>query len=396
MTRETESSARQARPRPPFDTIALVLQGGGALGAYQGGVYQALAEAGIEPDWIAGISIGAINAAIIAGNQPAARVEKLREFWQLVTGPKLQWPAAGIWASAADLTPALKSDAARSVVNQLAAARALLSGAPGFFAPRAVTPWLWPEGSIGATSYYDTKELRGTLERLIDFDRINNERGSVRLSIGAVNVRTGNFAYFDTTNQHIGPDHVMASGALPPGFPAVEIEGEHYWDGGLVSNTPLRWIVEARPHRDTLAFQVDLWSSRGEFPRNMAEVGTRQKEIIYSSRTRAASNRFTELQCLRNSVASLLAKVPAELAESPEYAVLRRFSERKVWNLIQLIYHAKDYEGDSKDYEFSRESMEDHWRAGYNDTVRTLRHPEVLQRPSAADGVFTFDVAEHE
>jgi len=396
MTHETESSARQARPRPPFDTIALVLQGGGALGAYQGGVYQALAEAGIEPDWIAGISIGAINAAIIAGNPLAARVEKLREFWQLVTGPKLQWPAAGIWASAADLTPALKSDAARSVVNQLAAARALVSGAPGFFAPRAVTPWLWPEGSIGATSYYDTKELRGSLERLIDFDRINNERGSVRLSVGAVNVRTGNFAYFDTTKQRIGPDHVMASGALPPGFPAVEIEGEHYWDGGLVSNTPLRWIVEAHPHRDTLAFQVDLWSSRGEFPRNMAEVGTRQKEIIYSSRTRAASNRFTELQCLRNSVGSLLAKLPPELAESPEYAVLRHFSERKVWNLIQLIYHAKDYEGDSKDYEFSRESMEDHWRAGYNDTVRTLRHPEVLQRPRTADGVFTFDVAEHE
>ena len=396
MTHETESSAQQARPRPPFDTIALVLQGGGALGAYQGGVYQALAEAAIEPDWIAGISIGAINAAIIAGNPPTARVEKLREFWQLVTGPKLEWPAAGIWASAADLTPALKSDAARSVVNQLAAARALVSGAPGFFAPRAVTPWLWPEGSIGATSYYDTKELRGTLERLIDFDRINDERDSLRLSVGAVNVRTGNFAYFDTTKQRIGPDHVMASGALPPGFPAVEIEGEHYWDGGLVSNTPLRWIVESRPHRDTLAFQVDLWSSRGEFPRNMAEVGTRQKEIIYSSRTRAASNRFTELQCLRNSVSSLLAKVPPELADSPEYAVLRRFSERKVWNLIQLIYHAKDYEGDSKDYEFSRESMEDHWRAGYNDTVRTLRHPEVLQRPRTADGVFTFDVAEHE
>jgi len=394
MTHETESSAQQARP--PFDTIALVLQGGGALGAYQGGVYQALAEAGIEPDWIAGISIGAINAAIIAGNPPAARVEKLREFWQLVTGPKLEWPAAGIWAAAVDLTPALKSDAARSVVNQLAAARALVSGAPGFFAPRAVTPWLWPEGSIGATSYYDTKELKGTLERLIDFDRINDERDSLRLSVGAVNVRTGNFAYFDTTKQRIGPDHVMASGALPPGFPAVEIEGEHYWDGGLVSNTPLRWIVESRPHRDTLAFQVDLWSSRGEFPRNMAEVGTRQKEIIYSSRTRAASNRFTELQCLRNSVSSLLAKVPPELAESPEYAVLRRFSERKVWNLIQLIYHAKDYEGDSKDYEFSRESMEDHWRAGNNDTVRTLRHPEVLQRPRTADGVFTFDVAEHE
>ena len=397
MTHAIESSTQQARPRPPFETIALVLQGGGALGAYQAGVYQALAEAGIEPDWVAGISIGAINAAIIAGNPPQARVGKLREFWQIVTGPELQWPAAtGFWASAAEFAPALKSDAARNVVNQWAAARAIVSGAPGFFAPRTVTPWLWPEGSIGATSYYDTKELRGTLERLIDFDRINGDRGTARLSIGAVNVRTGNFAYFDTTKQTIGPDHVMASGALPPGFPAVEIEGEHYWDGGLVSNTPLRWVVEARPQRDTLAFQVDLWSSRGKFPRNMAEVGTRQKEIAYSSRTRAASTRFAELQCLRNSVSSLIEKLPAELMEAPEVAVLRRFSERKVWNLIQLIYRAKQYEGDSKDYEFSRESMEDHWRAGYNDTVRTLRHPEVLERPRAADGVFTFDVAEHE
>ncbi len=397
MTHEIEHSAQQMRPRPPFETIALVLQGGGALGAYQAGVYQALAEAGIEPEWIAGISIGAINAAIIAGNAPDARVEKLREFWHLVTGLNMRLPAPiEFWASAPNLTPMLKGDAARSVLNQWAAGRALVSGAPGFFAPRPVTPWLWPEGSTGATSYYDTKELGATLERLIDFDRINGDRRAVRLSVGAVNVRTGNFAYFDTTKQRIGPEHVMASGALPPGFPAVEIEGEHYWDGGLVSNTPLRWVVEARPQRDTLAFQVDLWSSRGEFPRNMAEVGTRQKEIVYSSRTRAASNRFTEMQCLRNSISSLLTKLPPELAESPESVVLRRFCERKVWNLIQLIYRAKEYEGDSKDYEFSRESMEDHWRAGYNDTLRTLRHPEVLERPRAADGVFTFDVAEHE
>jgi NTE family protein len=395
MASEVLASDQQARPRPPFDVIALVLQGGGALGAYQAGVYEGLAAAGLHPDWIAGISIGAINAAIIAGNPPTGRVEKLREFWQLVSGAETPWPAAmRFWASASDLTPVLQGDAARSVVNQWAAGRALLAGAPGFFAPRPVTPWLLPAGSIGATSYYDTKELKGTLERLIDFDRVNGD--AMRLSVGAVNVRTGNLAYFDTAKDRIGPEHVMASGALPPGFPAVEIDGEYYWDGGLVSNTPLRWVVDARPQRDTLAFQVDLWSARGQFPRNMAEVGTRQKEIMYSSRTRAASNRFTEMQCLRNSLSSLLKKLPPDLAEGPEGAVLRRFSERKVWNLIQLIYHAKEYEGDSKDYEFSRQSMEDHWRAGYHDTVRTLRHPEVLERPRSADGVFTFDVAEHE
>jgi NTE family protein len=394
MATEVRAPVRQARPRPPFETIALVLQGGGALGAYQAGVYEGLAEAGLEPDWIAGISIGAINAAIIAGNAPEARVEKLRQFWQLVTGPHAEWPAPmGFWASAYDLAPQLKGDATRSLLNQYAAGRALVSGAPGFFALRPLTPWLWPKGSLGATSYYDTKELKGTLERLIDFDRIGG--GAMRLSVGAVNVRTGNFAYFDTTRHRIRPEHVMASGALPPGFPAVEIDGEHYWDGGLVSNTPLRWVLDAQPQRDTLTFQVDLWSSRGEFPRNMADVNTRQKEIMYSSRTRAASNRITEMQCLRNSISSLLGKLPAELAEIPEVALLRRFSERKVCNLIQLIYRAKEYEGDSKDYEFSRESMEDHWRAGYHDTVRTLRHPEVLERPRSADGVFTFDVAEH-
>jgi NTE family protein len=394
MANDGNRSAQKARPRPPFECIALVLQGGGALGAYQAGVYEGLAEAGLEPDWIAGISIGAINAAIIAGNPPEARLERLRQFWERITGPHLQWPAPTVpWASAWDFTSMPVGDAARSFFNQFAAGRILISGAPGFFALRPVWPWFWPAGSIAATSYYDTAALKGTLEALIDFDRINN--GSLRLSVGAVNVRTGNFVGFDTTTRRIRPEHVMASGALPPGFPAIEIDGEHYWDGGLVSNTPLRWVLGTRLQRDTLAFQVDLWSSRGQFPRNMADVSTRQKEIMYSSRTRAASNRLTEMQGVRNSMSSLLDKLPPELAQSPEYAVLRRFSERKVCNLIQLIYRAKEYEGDSKDYEFSRLSMEDHWRAGYHDTVRTLRHPEVLERPRGVDGVFTFDVAEH-
>jgi NTE family protein len=208
-------------------------------------------------------------------------------------------------------------------------------------------------------------------------------------------VRTGNFVYFDTTKDRIRPEHVMASGALPPAFAAVEVDGEYYWDGGLVSNTPLRWVVDGRPQRDTLVFQVDLWPSRGELPHNMARVNTRQKEIMYSSRTRAASTRFMELQALRNSLADLLKKLPTELANEPEVAMLRPFSERKDWNLIHLIYHAKGYEGDSKDYEFSRQSMVDHWRAGYDDTLHTLSHPEVLERPRSPEGVFIFDIAEH-
>jgi NTE family protein len=401
---------RPPRPRPNFECIALVLQGGGALGAYQAGVYQALAEADLQPDWVAGISIGAINAAIIAGNPIETRVERLREFWELVTSHDGRWHdvargfsgASGDGAAAnafhplkwaGDFAAFFKGDFARSLANQMSANRALFWGVPGFFTPRQMTPWLWPDGSLEATSYYNTALLQSTLERLIDFDRINGD--TTRLSVGAVNVRTGNFTYFDNTSRKIEARHVMGSGALPPGFPAVEIDGEHYWDGGLVSNTPLRWVVEAHPPQDTLVFQVDLWCSRGEFPRNMTHVATRQKEIQYSSRTRAASDRFKELQRLRNAVARLLEKLPPELASSQEISDLRHFSERKVWNLIQLIYRSKEYEGDSKDYEFSRQSMEDHWRAGYHDTIRTLRHPEVLQRPCNLDGVFTFDIAEH-
>ena len=238
--------------RPDFDCIALLLQGGGALGSYQGGVYQALSEADIHPDWVAGISIGAINAALIAGNAREKRVDRLREFWEMVTASPL---------TLGTVPPALiRGDLAHSVVNQFAALGALVGGAPEFFTPRVPPPYLQPPGSIEATSFYDTAPLRATLERLVDFDRIN--AGETRFSVGSVNVRTGNFAYFDNTRDVITPLHVMASGALPPGFPAVEIEGEQYWDGGLVSNTPLQWVLDMHPRRDTLAFQIDLWSAQ--------------------------------------------------------------------------------------------------------------------------------------
>jgi NTE family protein len=375
--------------RPPFECVALLLQGGGALGAYQAGVYEALAEAHVVPDWIAGISIGAVNAALIAGNPPDARVEKLREFWQLIT-------AGGAWGATAPIAGApwaVRGELARGVLNQLSAGSALVAGAAGFFAPRVPSAWFQPAGSVEATSYYDTAPLKATLERLVDFERIN--AGDTRFSVGAVNVTTGNFLYFDNTTHTIRPEHVMASGALPPGFPAVEIEGEFYWDGGLVSNTPLQWVLESEPRRDTLAFQVDLWSARGTLPRTMLEVMTRQKEIQYSSRTRSNSDRFKYTQRIRNALASLMQKLPHELKDSPDLAVLKPHTEPKVYNLVQLIYRAKHYEGDSKDYEFSRLSMEDHWRAGYHDTVRTLRHPEVLARPDNHEGVMTFDLAQN-
>ena len=267
----------------------------------------------------------------------------------------------------------------------------VVGGAPGFFQPRVPPPFVYPNGSPEALSYYDVAPLRATLERLVDFDRIND--GQIRFSVGAVNVRTGNFVYFDSTTHLIGPAHVMASGSLPPGFPATEIEGEHYWDGGLVSNTPLDWVLDSRPGRDTIAFQVDLWNARGEVPRNLIEADTRQKEIRYSSRTRSATDQFKKKQMLRHAAARLLAKIPPELLQTPEAGMLALEADETVCNLIQLIYHAKTYEGNSKDYEFSRVTMEEHWRSGYNDAVHTLRHPEVLQRPQGLDGVYIFDLA---
>lgn len=382
--RQTPDIVVRGRSRPPFECIALLLQGGGALGAYQGGVYQGLAEAGLAPDWVAGISIGAINAGLIAGNPREERVGKLRSFWETVTADPL-----GGWMLG---SPAPSTgDAGRQASIRWFGALAMLNGAPGFYSPRTLPPWLQPSGTAGATSFYDTSALKATLERLIDFDRIN--AGEMRFSVGAVNVATGNFVYFDNSTHEIRPQHIMASGALPPGFPPVEIDGEFYWDGGLVSNTPLQWVLECEQRQDTLAFQVDLWNSRGAVPRTLGEVVMRQKDIQYSSRTRANSDQFKKVQQLRNALGHLISKLPPELRETPEFALLNPEAARKVYNIIQLIYRSKDYEEESKDFEFSRQSMEDHWTAGRNDTIRTLRHPEVLERPTSSDGVFSFDVA---
>ena len=208
-------------------------------------------------------------------------------------------------------------------------------------------------------------------------------------------MRTGNFVYFDNSTHTIRPEHIMASGALPPGFPAVEIEGEHYWDGGLVSNTPLQWVIDGGVPQDMLAFQVDLWSAKGQLPGNLPEVVTRQKEIQYSSRTRASTDQFKHVQRLRRALTTLLDRIPEELREHEDVKLLNTAVSPNVYNIVHLIYRARNHEGHSKDYEFSRLSMQDHWRAGYHDALRTLRHPEVLARPVTPDGVSTFDL-EHD
>jgi NTE family protein len=376
--------AKQFRvERCRFEQTVLLLQGGGALGSYQAGVYQALAEANLHPDWVAGISIGAVNAALIAGNPPERRVEKLREFWEAVSTPPLGVPHLA--------SIDIKDDVIHRVINQTRALGIMMFGAPHFFTPRLLSPAFWPSPNADQLSFYDVAPLKATLERLVDFDRLN--AGAMRFSVGAVNVKTANFVYFDSTTHRIGPAHIIASGSLPPGFPATEIDGEYYWDGGLVSNTPLQWVLDSRPRLDTLAFQIDLWNAHGELPRNLGEANVRQKEIQFSSRTRAATDQYKRAQKLRIAFASLLKDLPTELLDRPEVKMLAAEADEKVCNIVQLIYRAKNYEGIAKDFEFSRRTMEEHWAAGYEDVVRAISHPEVLQHPDKMEGVRTFDWA---
>jgi NTE family protein len=325
----------------------LVLQGGGALGAYQAGAYEALAEAGEMPSWVAGVSIGAVNSSIIAGNPPEKRVERLRAFWDGVSS----------WLPG---RPLAKDDNSRRVFNETSAALAALSGVPGFFAPRIPPAVLSPQGTKAAISIYDTAPLRDTLLDLVDFDLLNS--GAVRLSIGAVQVLTGNHQYFDTSHQRIGPDHVMASGALPPGFPPIEIDGEPYWDGGLVSNTPLQQVLEhSGPRENMCIFQIDLFSARGCLPDNLFEVPQREKEIRYSSRTRLNTDIFCKLQAIRRAIRHLRGKLPPEFDDNPHWQLLDRLSCDAAVTIVQLIHRRAAYWTESNDYEFSRYSIEEHW-----------------------------------
>ena len=369
------------RPESYTKKVALVLQGGGALGSYQAGVYEALASSDYEPDWVAGISIGAINAALIAGNSPEMRVEKLREFWRTITTSAI-WPVR-----ISDLVngAGLPFDLGK----QISAMHALMFGQSNFFAPRKPTDWWFGHTP---TSYYDTSSLKSTLERLVDFDRINSRE--IRFSVGAVNVRTGNFAYFDNAEIEIRPEHVLASGALPPGFPSVEIDGEHYWDGGVLSNTPLEHLFDEHRDENMLVFQVDLFSAQGSSPRNLLDVYERHKDILYSSRTRKNTNAARDAQKLRQAADRLYRKLPAKFRDDPDVAYIRDVcASYGLISIVQLIYRDKYYETQAKDYEFSRVSMQEHWQTGLNDTRRTLNHEKQwLTPPQDLEAVRTFDI----
>lgn len=382
-----EVCARIAR----YPTVALVLQGGGALGGYQCGVYEELHEAGIRPHWIAGISIGAINAAIIAGNPVGQRVERLRAFWDLISEPAgsaLSWPALAVRTTVAALPP---HPELLAWANALSALGALLQGQRGFFEARTLPPFLFDDGSDAATSFYDVAPLRRTLEAFVDFDRINRDR-SVRLTVGATAVGSGNFRYFDSAHETLRVEHILASGALPPAFPAVEIDGEAYWDGGVVSNTPLEYVLDCRASADTLALQVDLWSAQGPRPRSMMDVLERMKDIRFSSRTRHGTRTVELAQQLRSALKELIARLPDRKLPPHLSKALAPYLDDRVFNVVHLIYQSGAHERQHKDYAFGRIPLQHHWDAGRRDMALTLDHPEFFDLPDRDVGVATHDV----
>jgi NTE family protein len=375
-----------SNPAPP-ETPAraqrvLVLQGGGALGSYQAGAYQALCRHDFEPDWVAGISIGAINAAIIAGNPPERRVARLKEFWEMVSSP-VPW------------SPLTADDRGRSFFNETSAAMVATFGVPGFFTPRIPPAPLWPQGSPEAQSYYDTAPLRTTLEHLVDFDRINDLK--TRLSVGAVSVTSGNFRYFDNfefkkLGKKIGPEHIMASSALPPGFPSIVIDGEHFWDGGLASNTPLDYVLDEDTTDALLIFQIDLFSARGPLPVSLLEAAEREKDIRFSSRTRLNTDKNKQIHNARKALRDLIGKLPGELKDDPSLEILRKAAKENTITVVHLIYRSKNYESSSKDYDFSRVGMVEHWGAGERDVHLSMRHTEWLERPQSGETMMTYDL----
>jgi NTE family protein len=378
----TDNPSPAAARTPAKAQRVLVLQGGGALGSYQAGAYQALCHHDFEPEWIAGISIGAVNAAIIAGNPPEKRVERLKEFWEMVSAP-VPW------------TPFSSGDGSRTLFNETSAALIATFGVPGFFRPRFPPALLWPQGSPQSQSYYDTAPLRATLERLVDFDRINDLK--TRLSVGAVSVTTGNFKYFDNfefrkLGKKIGPEHIMASGALPPGFPSVEIEGEHFWDGGIASNTPLDYVLDAEITNDLLIFQVDLFSARGPLPATLLEAAEREKDIRFSSRTRMNTDKNKQVHNTRKALRELVAKLPDYLRNDPSVEILCQAARENTVTVVHLIYRSKNYESSSKDYDFSHIGMVEHWGAGERDVHLSMRHKDWLERPQSGETMVTYDL----
>jgi NTE family protein len=381
-----------------LEKCTLVLQGGGALGAYQAGVFEALADNGLSPTWVAGTSIGAINAALIAGNPPERRVARLREFWEGVSS-HLQVPA--IPEAWTNMMPDIVGTKVREWWGEANFLSTTVTGVPGFFKPRVPPASLSRNKSLAALSYYDTSPLKETLLRLVDFDLLNtqNLKNKVRLSIGAVNIETGNLIYFDTAsmpkNKRITPEHIMASGALPPAFAPIKIDGAWYWDGGIVSNNPLQYVIDQPITEDMLVFEVDLFNARGSLPKTLGEVSERVKEIQYSSRTRLNTTAATEHQRLAHAAKNLATKLPAKFVDDPDMKTLLQLvhgGSQSAVTVLLLIYRSKHFETQSKDAEFSRHSVLDHWHAGVDDVKHSFKNPLWSKRSKPEEGITVLDL----
>jgi NTE family protein len=358
--------------RRKYDHEILLLQGGGALGAYQAGVYEGLAEAGVTPTWLVGILIGAVNSALIAGNPPERRIERLRTFWDRVSAHATFEPPAFL-------------ESMRPMFGRMSIASVATFGIPGFFSPRTLPPQLASGGSPEALSFYDTAPLKKTLEELVDFDLIN--RRAVRLSLGAVNVRTGESVYFDNHKTRIGPEHVMASGALPPGFPAVLIDGQHYWDGGIVSNSPLTYVWDEKPLRTALIMQVNLFNAQGELPRNIDEAMERVKDIQFASKQRLNNTRVRELGELRAALGRLLAKLPDNFQTDPDVRKLAPLFDGREWTIAHVNDRRPSDAGQAKDAEFSRATVNARWAGGLEDIRRSAASLDWMQPLDLGPGI---------
>lgn len=361
--------------RRKFDHEILLLQGGGALGAYQAGVYEGLAEAGMNPTWLVGISIGAVNSALIAGNPPEQRLERLRTFWDRASAFCTFEPPAWLHSL-------------RPMLGRMSIANVATFGIPGFFRPRALFPDFAQSGTPEALSYYDTTPLKETLEELVDFDRIN--RREVRLSLGAVNVRSGESVYFDNFKTHIGPEHVMASGALPPGFPAVVIDGQHYWDGGIVSNSPLTYVWDEKPLTTAVIFQVNLFNAHGELPRTIDEAMERVKDIQFSSKQRLNNQRVRELGEMRAALGRLLDKLPPDLKVDPDARKLTPLCDHREWTIAHINNRRPSNAGQAKDAEFSRATVNAGWAAGLEDIRCSAASVDWMQPMELGPGIHLY------
>ena len=360
--------------KTPYNYIACTFQGGGALGAYQVGVLRALTEAGYSPDWFVGTSIGAINAAIAAGNPIKTRIEKMYAFWESIATHQA--------LPSFDLPETLTN---QKMAHLLSAHASLFFGQPGFFTPRFPYPELGWHDSADMISYYDTAPLRETLERFVDFDLINSK--ATRLSVGAVEVSSGQMIYFDSQKERIGPEHIMASGALPPGFPAVEVNGLLYWDGGISNNTPISYVLGHQEQNHLLCFMVNLFNSYGLDPKNLDEVIQRKKDIEFSSKYNKTIELYKLAHELKSSIHVLSKLVPKELHNNPEFKLCRSRGHQSTVSLVHFLYEKDNSELSSKDYEFSQSSIKKRIAKGYHDGKKAIKESPWQQPVSVTEGI---------